>query len=80
MSYANLISRAALAGALVLTVTAAWAAPGGGAIRQACAADIRAVCSDVKPGGGRIAACMREHTDQLSPGCLQAIQSSRQAR
>ena len=83
MSWAHLIRPAALAGTLFLSATAAstgtWAAPGG-MIREACAADIKAVCAGVKPGGGRIVACMREHTGQLSPDCLQAIQSSRSAR
>jgi cysteine rich repeat protein len=79
MSYELLIRSAALASALVVSATTAWAAPGG-AVREACAADIKVACASVKPGGGRIIACMREHADQLSPGCLQAIQSSRSAR
>ena len=72
MTYLQLFSAATLAGALALSATVAWAAS---TVREACAADVRAVCAGVKPGSGRIVACMRQHTDQLSQVCLQALQS-----
>lgn len=34
-----------------------------------CGADIQQFCKDVQPGGGRIAACMKEHTQELSQAC-----------
>ncbi len=38
-----------------------------------CKADVEQYCHDVKPGGGRIKSCMKEHKDQLSAGCKQAL-------
>jgi len=34
-----------------------------------CAADIKAYCTDVVPGEGRIAACIKEHIGDFSPAC-----------
>jgi hypothetical protein len=34
-----------------------------------CAADIKAFCTDVIPGEGRIAACIKEHLGDFSPAC-----------
>jgi hypothetical protein len=47
-------------------------AGGGGAIRQACAADIARVCPDAQPGPGR-RQCVMAHRDQLSDACKAAI-------
>jgi hypothetical protein len=44
-----------------------------GAARQACGADISQVCAGVKPGGGRITACVREHFTELSAPCRNAL-------
>jgi hypothetical protein len=78
MTSAFLIRPAVLAAAL-LSATAASAA-GNGAVRQACAADVHALCSGVKPGSGRVAACMRDNADKLSQGCRQAISTARATR
>jgi hypothetical protein len=40
-----------------------------GAARQACAADIKQLCPEVKPGEGRLKACVKEHFGQLSASC-----------
>jgi hypothetical protein len=77
MSQVPLIKPALLASAL-LSASAAWAA--GSDVRQACAGDVKALCSGVKPGGGRLAACMRENTDRLSQGCRQALSANRAQR
>lgn len=39
---------------------------------QACKPDIQKFCANVQPGGGRVAACLREHAADLSPACKQA--------
>jgi hypothetical protein len=43
------------------------------AAREACQPDVARFCADVKPGGHRIAACLREHASELSPACQAAI-------
>jgi len=58
---------AALGAALLLAGPAANAAPS--ALAKACAKDVKSVCSDVKPGGGKLAACMKEHFSELSTDC-----------
>lgn len=34
-----------------------------------CAEDAAKFCKDVKPGEGRVAACLKEHEKELSPAC-----------
>jgi cysteine rich repeat protein len=41
--------------------------------RAACATDIQYFCAGVQPGGGRIIACLKQHKDQVSDGCKQAV-------
>ena len=40
---------------------------------DACTGDISKLCSDVKPGGGRIVFCLHEHAAQLTPECQTAL-------
>ncbi len=40
-----------------------------GAIAATCQYDIMRFCDDVTPGGGRVAACLQNHRDDLSPEC-----------
>ena len=50
--------------------------------RFPCAADIKKSCADVSPGGGRVAACVKEHFKDLSDVCkerLSTIASSTKA-
>ncbi len=55
-------------------------APGGQAVRQACAADYKAFCSGVQPGGGRIVACLKQNAANLSSGCQKALAADKSAR
>jgi hypothetical protein len=43
------------------------------AARQACAADIKQLCAEIKPGEGRLKACVKEHFGQLSATCQTAL-------
>jgi hypothetical protein len=42
--------------------------------RQACAADVKQFCPNVKPGGGRILQCLEEHFKEVSDGCYQMLE------
>ena len=43
------------------------------AFAEACKADAEKLCQGIRPGQGRIANCLIEKKDQVSPGCRQAI-------
>ena len=47
-----------------------------GAARQACAADIKQLCAEVKPGESRLKTCVKEHFGQLSASCQTALMSN----
>lgn len=40
--------------------------------KGACAADAAKFCKDVKPGEGRVAACLKEHEKELSKACTES--------
>ncbi len=42
-------------------------------VAKACAADIKAQCADVKPGGGALKDCVKAHFSDLSADCQVAI-------
>ena len=42
-------------------------------MRAACAQDVQKLCANVPSGGGRILACLKQHQDQVSDGCKQAV-------
>jgi hypothetical protein len=70
-------------GAVLLSCTLSatvFAAEVGPSPRQACAADAHSLCQGIKPGGGRIKACIRDHASQLSEGCKAAIEAHRAGR
>jgi hypothetical protein len=57
---------AALAG--VFCLAAATVAPAEETARP-CRDDAAKLCKDVKPGGGAIVKCLKEHSGELSPAC-----------
>ena len=67
----HLATLAALAAAFTVTASIAEAAPS--ALAKACAKDIKSVCADVKPGGGKLKTCVKEHYSDLSTDCQIAI-------
>jgi hypothetical protein len=44
----------------------------------ACKADVERLCKGVKPGGGRIIRCVKEHEADLSTECKEAMAEARQ--
>lgn len=49
-------------------------------VKEACHEDFDKFCHDVKPGGGRIIKCMKEHSAELSGGCKAEIEEKKAAR
>ena len=76
--------RIALGAALVIggivAQGAAFAQENRGTMEQqmACTPDVWRLCSDQIPDVGRIPACLRENTPQLSSGCRAVFQSNNQ--
>jgi hypothetical protein len=48
--------------------------------REACEDDIFRFCGNVKPGGGRIVHCLKEHENELSPKCKAIMDEYRQKK
>jgi hypothetical protein len=48
------------------------------ALRAACETDVQKLCAGVQPGGGRIVECLKQHKDEVSDGCKQAILKAKQ--
>ena len=40
---------------------------------KGCSKEIKAYCSSVTPGGGRLVSCVKAHEDKLSSECIYAI-------
>ena len=49
-------------------------------LRQACKGDVERLCKDVKPGGGRLVKCLKEHESELSPECKAKIAELRKEK
>jgi len=61
---------------LAITLMSFAMASGSDAVTAAenpCKADIKRLCGDVKPGEGRIQACLKEHKDEISQECKDTI-------
>ncbi|MGY6248796.1 cysteine rich repeat-containing protein [Bosea thiooxidans] len=64
---------------LLLTAAVPALAQDRGA-RAACRADFERNCPGIKPGGGRLIACMREKQASFSDGCKEALKAARAQR
>jgi len=64
----------------IIAQSAAFAEEYRGTMEQqmACTPDVWRLCSDQIPDVGRITACLRENTPQLSSGCRAVFQSNNQ--
>jgi len=69
-----------LAAGLLIALAASPAQAQPAALQAACAQDATALCPGVKPGGGRILACFRQKSAQLSDGCRSALRQARALR
>ncbi|MGE3348349.1 MAG: cysteine rich repeat-containing protein [Ramlibacter sp.] len=64
-----------LLAALIVTGLAGLASLGtaqartGNALFSACRADHKSFCASVKPGGGGVADCLKQHEAELQPAC-----------
>jgi len=47
--------------------------------RSACQADVKVLCPNVAPGGGRIMECLKNQGDKVSSGCRAALPATAQA-
>jgi hypothetical protein len=64
--------------ALLAVGVASGAAAQGRKGNGPCAADAKKFCGDVKPGGGRVAKCMKSHEAELSPACQAEMKRAEQ--
>ena len=42
-------------------------------MRKACEEDVKKLCPDIRPGGGRIMQCLHGQQSNLTPACRQAL-------
>ncbi|MBG0812233.1 cysteine rich repeat-containing protein [Methylosinus sp. H3A] len=67
---------AILAAAIAAEPAVAQTAPSGDradVAKKACKGDYQRLCSGVMPGGGRILACLQNHSSELGPDCAKAL-------
>lgn len=69
---------------LLVTIAALAAPPSaaaeGAGPREACRADFARLCKGVKPGDGRVRACIKAHRAEISPQCRAALGKARARR
>jgi hypothetical protein len=49
-------------------------------VHQACEEDIHFLCAGIQPGGGRIAACLKQSAAEVSPGCKARLAEAKGAK
>jgi Cysteine rich repeat len=47
-------------------------------VRQLCAADVQRLCPQLQPGHGAIAACLKDHMNDVSADCRSALAAMRE--
>jgi hypothetical protein len=77
MNGIDLLKRITMALVIAMLSIGVAAAGDTPAAKNACADDVAKFCKDVKPGGGRLAHCLKQNEDQLSPACKSSIEESK---
>ena len=74
-----MLKSAAIAIALICTSLPATAASiTFASVREGpCKAEVDRFCERVKPGGGRVQACLKEHVGELSKLCIKGLRAYR---
>jgi hypothetical protein len=67
----RLTSLLALGALALLSNSAGYAQPS--ALAETCKADVKQFCADVKPGAGKLTACIKSHFKDLSGDCQVAF-------
>jgi hypothetical protein len=87
MARTSIIARASTGFAMTLTTLftmaqaeAQTANGGADGARAACRADYQKFCSTTMPGGGRIAKCLAENSEKLSPACKTAMADAKASK
>jgi Cysteine rich repeat len=81
MKLITTIGAISMIGCVVMSALATDAtSPSGSPVVAACKQDMQTLCSDVKPGEGRVKECMKSHREQLSAGCKAAIKANHSER
>ena len=77
-AFLNLCTIAVFAGSLLSTQGALSQSDSSqlAQARTACAADVQRLCPKVPSGGGQVLACLKQHRDQVSDGCKQALMNA----
>lgn len=71
------VARAACMLALAL-FAGAFSGGASAAGKNPCAQDVAQFCKGVERGGGRIARCLNQHAEQLSPVCRERIDAAKE--
>jgi hypothetical protein len=58
---------------LIVLSASAWSRADAAEQKFACREEIAQYCQGVKPGGGRILSCLKEHENELSPTCREKL-------
>ena len=73
----EMLKRIMMALVVIMVSIGVAAAAESPSVKNACADDVAKYCKDVKPGGGRLAQCLKQNENQLSPACRSSIEESK---